>query len=233
MATVLVVEDEAELNRMIRDYLESRGLQTLEALDGAAAVRMVFENKPDIVLLDLNLPLLDGMDVARTIRSQSDVPVIVATARGEEEDRIDGFEAGADDYVVKPFSLPELALRIEAVLRRTSTRGGGGEPGSGGDEIVAGDLRIDRGRRRVLVHGKPVELTGAQFAILSRLAESPGRVFTRMQLLESFQSDPYEGYERTIDVHIRNIRRALGGAASDGRLIATVRGVGYRLEDDR
>jgi two-component system phosphate regulon response regulator OmpR len=230
MATVLVVEDETDLNRMIRDYLESKGFTTVEAGDGAGAVRAVFEQRPDIVLLDLNLPVLDGMHVARTIRAQTDVPIIVATARGEEEDRIDGFQAGVDDYVVKPFSLPELALRIEAVLRRVhaaSARKNDGET----DEVVAGDLRIDPARRRVLVHERPVELTAAQFAILRRLAESPGRVFTRMQLLESLQSDPYEGYERTVDVHIKNIRKAVEENPHEPRRIVTVRGVGYRLEE--
>lgn len=227
MPTVLVVEDEAELNQMICDYLTSRGHETIEARDGAEAVRLVFERRPDIMLLDLNLPVLDGLNVARTIRAQTNTPIIMATARGDEEDRIDGFETGADDYVVKPFSLPELALRIDAILRRSAAA----VPAEPEPEIVAGDLRMNTETRRVFAGGHEVELTAAQFAILRRLAEAPGRVFSRMQLLECMQADPYEGYERTIDVHIKNIRKAIEENPHEPLRIVTVRGVGYRLEN--
>jgi DNA-binding response OmpR family regulator len=230
MARVLVVEDETQLNQMICDYLTHQGHETSSAHDGTTALRLIFELKPDLVILDLNLPGLDGLDVARTITSQTTVPVIMATARGEEEDRLDGFGVGADDYVVKPFSLPELAMRVAAVLRRG--RGGDAvEPRESTAIVRVGDITIDTERHAVHRGGQRIDLTAAQFAILLRLASSPGRVYSRLQLLESFQPDAYEGYERSIDVHIKNIRKLIEDDPHAPRRIVTVWGVGYRMEE--
>ncbi|TVQ16981.1 MAG: DNA-binding response regulator [Spirochaetaceae bacterium] len=226
---VLIVEDEPELNAMIRDFLASHGYSPICVHDGAAAVRSVFEDPPDIVVLDLNLPGLAGLDVARAITSQTSIPIIVTTARGEEDDRITGFLSGVDDYLVKPVSLPELALRIAAILRRTRSTTAGRTARR--EPIRVGDLRIDPERREVYVGERSVDLTSAQFSLLWRLASSPGRVFTRGELLEAMQGDTVEGYDRTIDVHIKNIRKRIGDSARGTARIVTVRGVGYRLED--
>lgn len=228
MATVLVVEDELDLNRMICDYLASKGHVPRAAFDGAEAIKAVFDDRPDIIVLDLNLPNLDGLEVARIVATQTSIPTIVTTARGEEDDRLAGFEAGVDDYVVKPFSLPELALRIEAVLRRTHGRS---DATSTEAVVSVGDLHIDVDRRIVRVAGRRVDLTAAQFTMLLTLAKSPGRVFTRLQLLQSVQDGGYEGYERTVDVHIKNIRKRIETDPRDPRLITTVWGVGYRMEE--
>jgi DNA-binding response OmpR family regulator len=227
---VLVVEDEPELNAMIRDYLASRGFEPVCVHDGAAAVRAVFEDPPDIVVLDLNLPGLAGLDVARTIASQTSVPIIVATARGEEDDRLEGFRAGVDDYLVKPFSLPELALRISAILRRTDRSVREAGPSSA-RTIRVGDLRIDPDRREVYVGERRAELTAVQFELLRRIARVPGRVFTRGELLESVHGDAVEGYERTIDVHVKNIRKQIEVDPRHPTRLVTVHGIGYRLED--
>ncbi len=228
---VLIVEDEAELNAMICDFLASRGFETVSVYDGPSAVRSVFADPPDIVVLDLNLPGLAGLDVARTIVSQTAIPVVVTTARGEEEDRLAGFLSGADDYLVKPFSLPELALRIQAVLRRTegAVRREGQAPS--GRTLRVADLRIDPDRREVYVDDRSVELTALQFDLLYLLASAPGRVFTRARMLEAVQGERFEGYERTIDVHVKNIRKRIEADPKRPRRIVTVRGVGYRLED--
>lgn len=226
MQTILVVEDEPDLNQMIADFLTHKGYATIQAYDGSTAMRLLFQSPPDLVILDLNLPHIDGIDVARTITTQTNVPVIIATARGEEEDRLHGFEVGADDYVVKPFSLPELAMRVAAVLRRAH---GTGQPDD--DQLITvDDLVIDSDQYTVQVAGNSVHLTAAQFAILLHLARNPGRVYSRLQLLESFQQDSFEGYERTIDVHIKNIRKLIEADPRNPRRIVTVWGVGYRLE---
>lgn len=227
---VLIVEDEPELNAMIRDFLVARGYAAESVFDGTAAVRRVFEDPPEIVILDLNLPGLAGLDVARTITTQTEIPIIVTTARGEEEDRLGGFEAGVDDYLVKPFSLAELAMRIQAVLRRGSRRPEAAATAPQ-QTLRVGELRLDAQRREVFVGERQVRLTAVQFAILQRLARSPGRVFSRLQLLESFQEHAFEGYERTIDVHIKNIRKQLERDPRRPQRILTVRGVGYRLAD--
>ena len=234
-ASVLIVEDEPELNRMISDFLAARGYRASSVFDGPAALRAVFEHPPDIVVLDLNLPALGGLEVARTITSETDIPISVTTARGEEEDRLEGFRSGVDDYLVKPFSLPELAARIEAILRRAARPAGAGA--RSGDEladglpVIAGPLRLDPSRQAAFVHGEPVLLTAVQFSILTRMARSPGRVFSRLQLLESFQDHAFDGYERTIDVHIKNIRKRIEADPHNPRILETVRGVGYRVVD--
>jgi len=223
MARILVVEDEVELNEMVCDFLASQGHEASGATDGAEALKRFFEVPPELVVLDLNLPTVDGLSVARTIRTQSEVPVIVISARGEEEDRIDGFRSGVDDYVVKPLSLPELALRIEAILRR---RNGA----HSGTRLVVGDLVVDAEERQVSIAGRAVPLTLAQFEILRTLAGAPRRVFTRLQLLQSYQPNAFAGYERTIDVHVKNLRKLIETDPSQPRRIVTVRGVGYRME---
>ena len=228
---VLIVEDEPELNAMIRDYLASRGFEPVCVHDGAAAVRSVFEDPPDIVVLDLNLPGLAGLDVPRTIVSPTSVPIIVTTARGEEEDRLDGFLAGVDDYLVKPFSFPELALRIAAILRRTGGSAGKTGTPSPATTIRLGDLRIDPDRREVYVGERRAELTAVQFSLLWRIARAPGRVFTRQELLEGVHGDAIEGYERTIDVHVKNIRKQIENDPRHPTRLVTVHGIGYRLED--
>ena len=226
MQTILVVEDEPDLNQMIADFLTHKGYTTLQAYDGSTALRILFQTPPQLVILDLNLPHVDGMDVARTITTQTTVPVIIATARGEEEDRLQGFDVGADDYVVKPFSLPELAMRVAAVLRRSR----GAAPPTADQQIIVDDLVIDTERHTVHIAGHPVHLTAAQFTILLQLTRNPGRVYSRLQLLESFQQDSFEGYERTIDVHIKNIRKLIESDPRNPQRIVTVWGVGYRLE---
>lgn len=228
-ARILIVEDERELATMMLDYLTARGYEARAVCDGAAALKEVFSDPPRLVVLDLNLPGLDGIEVARTIRSQTTIPIIIASARGEEEDRLDGFDVGADDYVVKPVSLPELTARIGAILRRAD----GATSSAETDVIRLGDLVVDRDRRRVTVGGRIAHLTAAQFSIIEHMASSPGRVFSRMQLLESFQADPYEGYERTIDVHIKNIRKQIEEDPRTPRRLTTEWGVGYRLEEPR
>lgn len=228
-AHILIVEDERELATMMLDYLTARGYDARAVFDGAAALKEVFSDPPQLVVLDLNLPGLDGIEVARTIRSQTAIPIIIASARGEEEDRLDGFDVGADDYVVKPVSLPELVARISAILRRSDRS----TPDGATQVIRLGDLVVDDERRRVTVGGTVAQLTAAQYAILRRMAASPGRVFSRMQLLESFQADPYEGYERTIDVHIKNIRKQIEEDPRHPRRLTTEWGVGYRLEEPR
>ncbi|MFW5694241.1 MAG: response regulator transcription factor [Alkalispirochaeta sp.] len=229
MPRILVVEDEPDLNQMIADFLAHKGYTTAQAFDGSAAMRLLFQSPPDLVILDLNLPHVDGLDVARTITSQTSVPVIMATARGEEEDRLQGFQVGADDYVVKPFSLPELAMRVAAVLRRSKMQNPHTDT-SGDPLVIVNDLVIDTEQHAVQIAGRPVHLTAAQFSILLRLARNPGRVFSRLQLLESFQHDSYEGYERTIDVHIKNIRKLIETDPGRPQRIVTVWGVGYRME---
>lgn len=224
---ILVVEDEPELNRMVCDYLAAHGFAPFSAFDGPSAIGAAFSERPDLVVLDLNLPGVDGLDVARTITSQVTVPIVVTSARGEEEDRLGGFGAGVDDYLVKPFSLPELVARIRAVLRRTTAAAATEQSEA---PLVVGDLVVDPTRRDVTVAGAHVSLTAAQFAILQRMARHPGRVYSRLELLESFGDHTYEGYERTIDVHIKNIRKLIEDDPRSPRRLTTVRGAGYRLD---
>jgi DNA-binding response OmpR family regulator len=231
MADILIVEDERELNHMIGDYLKRGGHTVRHAYDGSGAVKEVFQNPPDLVVLDLNLPGLAGLDVARTVTDQTGIPIIVISARGEEEDRLAGFSAGVDDYMVKPFSLPELNMRITAVLRRLAEKDHNATSGVPRTAMVVGTMVVDEDRRTVTVDGKHAELTAAQFSILAAMARSPGRVFTRLQLLETFQDHAFEGYERTVDVHIGKIRRQIEADPSAPRRLTTVWGVGYRLED--
>ncbi len=218
---VLVVEDEPRIVDVVRLYLEREGFEVLAAADGQSGLRLFQEQAPDLVVLDLMLPVMDGLEVCRAIRRQSSVPIVMLTARDEEIDKILGLELGADDYVTKPFSPRELVARVRAVLRRTAPA-----PTSPfAERLTVGALTIDAERHEVTWRGAPVAVTPTEFRIIHALAQHPGRVFSRLQLLDIMQGEAYEGYERTVDAHIKNIRRK-----TDEGAIATVRGVGYRIE---
>jgi len=228
---VLVVDDEVKMVKLVRTYLEGAGFDVVVAYDGQEALTVFRHEQPDLVVLDLMLPRIDGLDVARTMRRGSDVPIIMLTARAEEADRLIGLELGADDYVVKPFSPRELVARVRAVLRRTTPAPAGETVPPRPGVISVGDLSLDLGRREARRAGRPIELTTAQFDLLTALARHPGQVFSRMQLLDAVQGESFEGYERTVDVHIKNLRRALGDDPRNPRYIVTVRGVGYKFAE--
>ena len=223
--TVLVVEDELKISRLIRDYLESAGFAVIEATDGPSAVSMSRSHRPDMVVLDLGLPGMDGLDVTRRIRETSSVPIIMVTARVEETDRIVGLELGADDYITKPFSPKELVARIRAVLRRADATLGGGEL------IRAGEVSLDIPKRRVIVRGEEVALTATEFDLLLTMARHPGRIYTRAQLLDGVHGVAFDSYERSIDAHIKNIRRKIEVDPRHPEFVRTVYGVGYRFAD--
>ena len=226
MRTVLVVEDEMKIARLVRDYLEHAGFEVIVTGDGGSAIASARGTRPDLVVLDLGLPGRDGLDVARELRQTSNVPIVMLTARGDEADRIVGLELGADDYVVKPFSPKELVARIRAVLRRTDAAGAGGP-----EVLRAADVELDARRMLVSVGGRPVDLTPTEFELLATMLREPGRVFTRSQLLEAVHGVAIETYERAIDAHVKNIRRKLEPDPSRPRYVLTVRGVGYRIAD--
>ena len=224
--SVLVVDDEPKIVEVVGDYLRSAGFSVTTAADGDGAVASARARPPDLVVLDLGLPGLDGLDVARELRRASPVPIIMLTARGEETDRVLGLELGADDYLVKPFSPRELLARVRAVLRRTEGLQ------SGRERFVVGDVAIDTGRRQVTVGDRAVDLTATEFDLLVQLAREPGRVFTRAQLLGAIHGVAVEAYERTVDAHIKNIRRKLEPHPHRPRYLLTVHSVGYRFADD-
>ena len=223
--TVLIVEDELKITRLVRDYLEQAGFAVLEAADGQAALSVARAERPDMIVLDLGLPGIDGLDVTRRLRQTSAVPIIMLTARIEETDRIVGLELGADDYITKPFSPKELVARIRAVLRRADATLGGGEM------VRAGPVDIDIPKRRVTVGEVDVSLTATEFDVLLTLARQPGRIFTRAQLLDSVHGVSFESYERSIDAHIKNIRRKIEADPRRPELVLTVYGVGYKFAD--
>ena len=223
--TILVVEDELKIARLVRDYLEQAGYSVLTAPDGESGLTLWRSHDPDLVVLDLGLPGMDGYDIARTMRRDSMVPIIMLTARTEETDKIVGLELGADDYVTKPFSPRELVARVRALLRRVD----GGDAAS--ETIKAGDVEIDVPKMRVTVGDKSVDLTPTEFEILKTLAASPGRIFTRGQLLDVLHGISFESYERAIDAHIKNLRRKLEPVPGTPRYVLTVYGVGYRFAD--
>jgi len=223
---ILVVDDELKIVKLVRAYLETAGFTVVTARDGQEALAVFRYERPNLVVLDLMLPGMDGLDVCRAIRRSSDVPIIMLTARDEEVDRLIGLELGADDYIVKPFSPREVVARVRAVLRRTE--GHPPEP----EVVMAGDVTLDLPHRTAQVRGQPIELTTTEFDLLAVLARHPGQVFTRMQLLDLVQGEAYEGYERTIDVHVKNLRRKLGDDRRNPRYIVTVRGVGYKFSDE-
>ena len=226
MKTVLLVDDEAKIVQLARDFLEHAGFTVLSAGDGRSALASLRSAKPDLIILDLGLPDMDGLDVTRAVRRESSTPIIVLTARGAEADKLVGLELGADDYVTKPFSPRELVARVRAVLRRW-------EQANAGAEIVrVADLILDTPRMRVTVGGRPVELTATEFQLLAALARQPGRIFTRSQLLDTLHGIAVESYERAIDAHVKNLRRKIEANPRRPRYLLTVYGVGYKLADE-
>jgi len=225
MKKILVVDDEKKIVEIIRAYLEKDGYQVIEAYNGKAAIDAVKIHKPDLVILDLMLPEISGWDGCRSIRKDTDMPVIMLTARDEVTDKIIGLEMGADDYVTKPFEPKELVSRVRAVLRRS-------EPAATRHEVISlADLSIDIQKRRVKRDQKEFDLTPNEFDLLRIMAENPGQVFTRMQLLDRLQGDAWEGYERTVDSHIKNLRKKIEPDPENPVYIITVHGVGYKVEE--
>ncbi|MBN2659025.1 MAG: response regulator transcription factor [Spirochaetales bacterium] len=233
MKKILVADDEEKIRKMICDYLEAVGYETVTAADGIDAITQTVAEKPDLIVLDIMMPGLDGFDSTRRIREKTDVPIIMVTARAEEADKLMGLDVGADDYIVKPFSLKELAARIRAVLRRTDKAAAGDEEDKTPNIITVKDIRLDSEKMSVYRDGERLDLTSVQFEIFKLLISHPGRVFTRMQLLNAFQEDAFEGYERTIDVHIKNIRKAVERTPSRPEYIETVWGTGYRFAEEQ
>jgi DNA-binding response OmpR family regulator len=222
---ILVVDDELEIVKVVRAYLEQSGFRVITSSDGQQALAAFRHEQPDLVVLDLNLPSLDGLDVCRAIRREGNTPVIMLTARVEEADRLIGLEIGADDYIVKPFSPREVVARVRTVLRRSSTLPE--RPAI----ITAGELVIDPIKHEVHLQDRPIDLTPTEFNLLSAMAAQPGRAFSRMDLLDAALGEAYEGYERTIDVHVKNLRQKLGDDPREPTFILTVYGVGYKFNE--
>jgi len=225
MSTILVVDDEPQIVQLVRDYLERSGFDVVVAGDGPAALAAIAQRRPDLVVLDLGLPGLDGLDVTRRLRATSSIPIVMLTARSDETDTLVGLELGADDYVTKPFSPRELVARVRAVLRRAEIAARPVE------SIRVGDLELDLPRMRVTAGAARVELTPTEFQILATLAREPGRIFTRAQLLDAVHGVAFESYERAIDAHVKNIRRKLEPDPRAPRYLQTVFGVGYRFAE--
>src|SRR5688572_9974443 len=226
MKRILVVDDEPRIVELAKAYLEHAGFEVVSAADGEAALQVARGQVPDLVVLDLGLPKRDGLDVARALRRDSDVPIVILTARDDEVDRILGLELGADDYITKPFSPRELVARVRAVLRRSE------RADAPADRVHAGDVVLDVPRMRVEVSGRNVELTPTEFQLLATLARRPGRIFTRSQLLDAIHGVAFESYERAIDTHVKNLRRKVEPDPRQPRYVLTVYGVGYRFADD-
>ena len=223
MKTILVVDDEAELVRALRGYLEKDGYRVVSARDGQMALAVFRQERPDLVLLDLMLPKMDGLQVCQRLRQSSDVPIIMLTARVDEADRVVGLEIGADDYVVKPFSPREVVARVRAQLRRAE-----GRLVASPEMIRAADVELDLGRRQVTVAGRPVQLTRSEFDLLAVMAADPNRAFTRDQLINALDVD-YVISDRTVDSHIKNLRAKIEPDPHSPRYVLTVYGVGYRF----
>jgi DNA-binding response OmpR family regulator len=220
---ILIVDDERNVRSMVRTFLEQEGFRVIEAGDGQEALHIVRERKPDLILLDMMMPIINGREFFRTHSRESDTPVIFVTARVEDNEKIIGLELGADDYVTKPFNMRELVARIRTVLRRAQKNTGEAQM------IRAADIELDRAAFEVRVAGRPIELTRSEFNLLGALMGAPGRVFSRLDLLDAMSGDAYEGYERTIDVHIKNLRNKIEDDSKNPRYIETVYGVGYRF----
>jgi two-component system alkaline phosphatase synthesis response regulator PhoP len=226
MSTILIVEDEPELVKVLRSYLEQAGFSVLAASRGDTGLSTWEHKRPDLVLLDLNLPGMDGLDVARQIRRKGDTPIIMITARVEEADQLVGLELGADDYIPKPFSPRLVVARVRALLRRATTE-------TVTPQVLrVADLEIDLEAHTASRSGQLMDLTPTEFNLLTTLAAQPGRAFTRLQLLESSQGVAYEGYERTVDAHIKNLRAKLEPDPKTPRYVETVFGVGYRFNKE-
>jgi DNA-binding response OmpR family regulator len=227
LKTILVVDDEPQIVQLVRDYLEHGGFKVLTAADGQSALRAAATLRPDLVILDLGLPTVDGLDVTRSLRRSGEVPIIMLTARTEESDKLVGLELGADDYVTKPFSPKELVARVRSVLRRSEAAR------APADVIRIADVELDLPRMQVTVGKRAVELTQTEFQLLATMARQPGRVFSRAQLLSAVRGVAFESYERAIDAHIKNIRRKIEPDPHNPRYLLTVFGVGYRFADQR
>ena len=221
--TILVVDDKKELRVMVQAYLEQEGFRVVSAADGQEALFVDRHEKPDLIILDLMMPKMGGYEFLNAHKRQSETPVIILTAKLEEGDKVLGLELGADDFVTKPFSMRELTARVRAVLRRAAR-----EP-AGAELLRVADITLDRSSRLVKVSERTVDLTPSEFDLLSVFMAAPGRAFTRTELLDRLQGDSFEGYERTIDVHIRNLRTKIEITPSDPRYIETIYGVGYRF----
>ena len=221
--TILVVDDEPNLRKMIRVYLEQEGYRIIEAANGRDALFTARHEKPDLIILDLMMPEMNGYEFMRLLNREADTPVIMLTAKVEDQDKIVGLELGADDYVTKPFNLRELFARVRAVLRRAQKAGA--EP----DVLRAADITLDRAACTVQVGERPVNLTKSEFELLAALMSAPGQVFSRLDLLDRVSGEAYETYERTIDVHIRNIRAKIEADPRHPRYVETVYGMGYRF----
>jgi two-component system, OmpR family, alkaline phosphatase synthesis response regulator PhoP len=225
MKQILVVDDEPRIAEICRDYLERAGFKVTLAANGTDALALARTKRPDLVVLDLGLPKLDGLDVTRALRKHSNVPIIMLTARVEESDKVTGLELGADDYLTKPFSPKELVARVRAVFRRV-------EIGPGRAEVIrAGEVSLDIPRMQASVGSRTVDLTSTEFDLLAMLMRQPGRVFTRGQLLDAIRGDRVESFDRAIDAHIKNLRRKLEPDARSPRYVLTVYGVGYKFAD--
>ncbi len=224
-ATILVVDDERKIRDLVRSYLEAEGYSVLTADSGQTALEIALRVRPDVIVLDLMLPDISGEEVTRALRETSDVPILMLTAKATEDDRVSGLRLGADDYLAKPFSPRELAARIEAILRRIKGAGPGGEVLS----FDSGRLAIDKEAWEVRVNGEQAHLTRSEFDLLAALASRPGRVFSRYELVTRVQGFDYEGYERTIDAHVKNLRRKLADDPRSPKYVVTVTGVGYKL----
>jgi len=224
--TILVVDDEPKIVKLVRDYLERAGFAVRAATDGRAALSLARTEKPDLMVLDLGLPQLDGLDVTRELRKVSNMPVIMLTARSEESDKLIGLELGADDYLTKPFSPKELVARVRVVLRRM-------ENAFVTPEVLrAADLTLDLPRMQVSADGREIEdLTPTEFALLAEMARYPGRVFTRAQLLEAIHGVAFESYERAIDAHVKNVRHKIEPNPPEPRYLLTVYGIGYKFSE--
>ena len=227
MKTILVVDDEPKITQLVRDYLERAGFGILVAYDGKKALSLAKTEKPDMIILDLGLPQLDGLDFTREFRKTSNAPIIMLTARAEETDKLIGLELGADDYMTKPFSPKELVARVRVVFRRMEN------VASANTEIIrVADITLDVPRMRASAEKREIEeLTPTEFELMSTLARQPGRVFTRAQLLDAIHGVAFESYERAIDAHIKNIRRKIEVKTSEPQYILTVYGVGYKFVD--
>ena len=226
MSTILIIEDEQELAHVLQSYLEKENFQVLTAYRGDVGFKRWKQENPDLVLLDLNLPGMSGLDIARKIREKDQTPIIMITARVEETDQVIGLEVGADDYITKPFSPRVVVAKVQALLRRVRAQENPRQ------QIHWGDIVIEKEAHRVSKSGKMIDLTPTEFDLLWTLATQPGRAFTRQQLLEATQNVAYEGYERTIDTHIKNLRSKIEPDPHNPTYIETVFGVGYRANRD-
>jgi two-component system, OmpR family, alkaline phosphatase synthesis response regulator PhoP len=227
MKTILVVDDEPQIVKLVRDYLEHAGFTVLTAADGPTALRTASTQHPDLIVLDLGLPGIDGLDVTRSLRRNGSVPIIMLTARTDESDKLVGLELGADDYLTKPFSPKELVARVRSVLRRSEAAR------TPGDVIRVDDVELNVPSMGLTIAGRPVELTQTEFQLLTTLARQPGRVFSRAQLLNAVHGVAFDSYERAIDAHVKNLRRKIEPDPHNPRYLLTVFGVGYRFLDPR